>query len=102
MCSDPWMDPVVMTTPGYGARSSRPVYGSFAPGSGANTSPRMSAPYRFVYDTGTISPRLPDHSDRYGLPEFHPGTTAPGSSAGRVGAAAWANNCAAHAAPCVC
>jgi hypothetical protein len=44
MRSEPWIDPVVMTMPGNGPSSRRPVYGSRAPGSGANTVPRMSAP----------------------------------------------------------
>src|SRR5215213_4496151 len=52
MRSEPWTEPVVMTTPGNGLRRRRPVYGSRAPGSGANKLPRMSAPYRFVYAIG--------------------------------------------------
>ncbi len=44
MRSDPCIEPVVMTTPGYGRLMRRPVYGSRAPGSGANTLPLMSAP----------------------------------------------------------
>ena len=44
MRSEPWIDPVVITTPGKGGFRTFPVYGSLAPGSGANTSPRMSAP----------------------------------------------------------
>ena len=41
---EPWTDPVVITTPGNGRRSRGRVYGSRAPGSGAKTSPRISAP----------------------------------------------------------
>ena len=44
MRSEPWIDPVVMTTPGNGPLSCAPVYGSRAPGSGAKTVPRISAP----------------------------------------------------------
>src|SRR5688500_14169163 len=36
MRSEPCTDPVVMRTPGYGGFNRAPVYGSFAPGSGAN------------------------------------------------------------------
>jgi hypothetical protein len=44
MRSEPWTEPVVITTPGYGGLSFLCVYGSLAPGRGAKTSPRMSAP----------------------------------------------------------